>query len=407
MNPGSQEGLPNNANHSQSQPFFDRELIDSFSSIHVAEDKRNKALKGSVVVGADKGWLRLVWTFAGKRYFMAMGLPDTKTNRAIAEAKAKIIYRDIISDNFDPTLEKYKPQPATRANAVLVVELFEKWLSHKAKQVEELSLEKMRSFTGHLEQFFRRKDAALLSEDDAFKFRDWLLKRNAPITVRERIGWLRSCWKWAIRRTLVAGLNPWDEVKVKVAPKQKQPFTREEVGKILKGFEAPEFKHYRDYAEFLLSIGCRPGEANGLRWRHLSPDCSKIWIGESLGRERRQKPTKTNKERFFELTPRLQIMLLSRRPEKFSPDDLVFTSVEGQQIDDKNFCKRYWKKALESVGVPYRRPYNSRHSFVSIGVDQGVHPGDICEVTGHSPETLYRHYLGSVRGKVKLPELWS
>jgi hypothetical protein len=37
-------------------------------------------------------------------------MPDDKTNRVTAETKARIIYRDIISDNFDPTLEKYKPQ---------------------------------------------------------------------------------------------------------------------------------------------------------------------------------------------------------------------------------------------------------------------------------------------------------
>lgn len=172
------------------------------------------------------------------------------------------------------------------------------------------------------------------------------------------------------------------------------------------GFKAPEFVHYRHYAEFLLSVGCRPSEANGLRWRHLSGDCSKIWIGESIGREKRQKATKNNKERFFELSPRLQAMLLSRRPKGFRPDDLVFYSVEGHQIDDKNFCKRYWKKVLEAVSVPYRRPYNCRHSFVSNGVDQGVHPGDISEVTGHSLKTLYRNYLDSVRGQVKLPELW-
>jgi integrase len=63
---------------------------------------------------------------------MALGMPDDKTNRVIAETKARIIYRDIISDNFDPTLEKYKPQASIQAEGIKVVELFEKWLSYKA-----------------------------------------------------------------------------------------------------------------------------------------------------------------------------------------------------------------------------------------------------------------------------------
>jgi integrase len=83
------------------------------------------------------------------------------------------------------------------------VGLFEHWLDYKAKQVEKRSLEKQQSFAGHLRQFFKTKDAVLISEDETFKFRDWLLKRNKPITVRERIDWLRSYWKWGIKRKLL------------------------------------------------------------------------------------------------------------------------------------------------------------------------------------------------------------
>lgn len=360
--------------------------------------------KGTVKIEERNGWLSLRWSY-GKRYTLALGLADSEINRLVAQGRANQIQTDIATGNFDPSLERYRPQ-VEAVQGIGIVKLFEEWIAYKARQVEPLTLAKYQTFIGHLQQFFRGRNAASISEDEAFRFRDWLLSKNQPITVRERLGWLRACWKWAIRRKLIKSQNPWDEVRVKVSPRQKQPFSREEIAKILKGFEASEFAHYRDYVEFLLSVGCRPGEANGLRWRHLSPDCSRIWIGESLGREKRQKPTKTNKARFFELSPRLQSMLQARMTTAIKPDDLIFTSVTGQAIDDKNFCKRYWKRVLVSVGVAYRRPYNTRHSFVSHAVDQGVHPGDVSEVTGHSMETLYRDYLGSVRGRVTLPELW-
>lgn len=363
-----------------------------------------RAAKGSVSVTSDRGWLRLRWKHQGKRYTMALGMPDSSVNRQIAQAKAGAIYGDLMSGNFDPTLEKYKPQSAEDAIALSVCDLFQRWMDFKASSLEVRSLEKFTGFQNHLAEYFKKRSPEVVSEEEAIRFRDWLLKRNSPLSTRERVGWMRSCWQWAFKRKLVAE-NPWTDVKVKVPPKQKQPFTRDEIRRILAAFESPELQHYRDFAEFLLAVGCRPGEAIGLRWRHLSPDCSSIWIGESWGREKRQKPTKTGKARGFELSQRMQNMLECRRPQNFSLDDLVFTSVEGKPIDDKNFSKRYWKKALSIAGVPYRRPYNSRHSFVSVAVDQGVHPGDVSEVTGHSLETLYRDYLGSVRGKVKLPEL--
>jgi integrase len=244
--------MPIAAISGQSTPKTDRELIDGFGVKKMAEKRRNS--KGAVAVGVDRGWLRLIWSYQGKRYTLALGLPDDQTNRAIAEAKAALIYRDIVSDHFDISLNKYKSLSQSESQSIAVVGLFEQWLKYKAKQVEAISLEKQRSFFGYLQQFFKNKNASLVSEEEAFGFRDWLLKRNKPITVRERIGWLRSCWRWALKRKLIVGENPWNDVQVKVPPAQKQPFTKGEVAKILKGFEAAEFAHYRHYAEFLLSI---------------------------------------------------------------------------------------------------------------------------------------------------------
>ncbi|MEL6229569.1 MAG: hypothetical protein AAFR24_06630 [Cyanobacteria bacterium J06627_3] len=48
---------------------------------------------------------------------------------------------------------------------------------------------------------------------------------------------MRSCWAWAIGRKLAAD-NPWENVRVKVPPKQRpQPFTQDEYRRILAGFQ--------------------------------------------------------------------------------------------------------------------------------------------------------------------------
>jgi integrase len=362
-----------------------------------------RAVKGTVKVEADKGWLRLRWSWAGRRFVLAIGLPDEGTNRAIAQRKAAIIEADIKAEVFDPTLARYKA--AVPESGLEVVELFERYRQFKAKNLDSVSLEKYRATAVYLQQFFRQRSADWVTEEMGFEFRDWISERLAPITARERICLIRSCWQWGMKRGLVKS-NPWLEVKVKVPPKQKpRPFNKEEVEKILEGFRTDkDYSYYTDFVEFLLAVGCRPGEAIGLRWQHLSDDCSVVWIGESLSRGRRR-ATKTNRDRQFELTPRIQALLLARRPEKWKPDDLVFPSKRGKSMDDKNFCKRAWVTVLEKVGVTYRKPYNSRHTFVSQAMDAGLSPGEIAGITGHTEETLFRSYLGSVRGRPKLPEL--
>jgi integrase len=83
----------------------------------------------------------------------------------------------------------------------------------------------------------------------------------------------------------------------------------------------------------------------GLRWKHLSDDCSTAWIGESFVRGDR-KATKTNRDRTIALTPRLQKMILERIPENFVADDFVFKTPNGKPIDDNNFRNRAWTRIL-------------------------------------------------------------
>ncbi|MDX2272709.1 MAG: tyrosine-type recombinase/integrase [Cyanobacteriota bacterium] len=116
--------------------------------------------------------------------------------------------------------------------------------------------------------------------------------------------------------------------------------------------------------EFLFGTGCRTGEAFGLRWKHLSHDCSSVWIGESISREV-SKATKTNKSRDVKLTPKLQEMLMVRRGENLDPESLVFPTPTGLAIDDHNFSRRAWKSVLGNVKVPYRKLYNTRHTASS------------------------------------------
>jgi integrase len=185
------------------QPYktaeIDRQLIDGFTGSQDLEHKRKKALKGTVVIYVDKGWLRLRWTWGRQRYFLAIGLPDTQVNRVVAERRAKLIERDILTEQFDPTLTKYKTQASDEALSS-AVELFEKFIDFKSKNVAPKTLVKYWGLLGYIRQYFRQRKAMHVTEDDACQFRDWLLKRIAPVTVKERIGRLRASWQWGMKK---------------------------------------------------------------------------------------------------------------------------------------------------------------------------------------------------------------
>ena len=97
--------------------------------------RRVKAAKGTVKIESDKGWLRLRFSFQGRRYAFSLSLPDTKVNRTVAEHKARQIELDILSGNFDPTLKKYKPerqQDFCKEGRLMVVSLFGQFMEYKS-----------------------------------------------------------------------------------------------------------------------------------------------------------------------------------------------------------------------------------------------------------------------------------
>jgi integrase len=330
----------------------------------------NRSGKGKVSISEQRGWLRLRWSYQKKRYEMSLNLPDTQTNRALAQQRAAIIEADMLSGQFDETLVKYREVGQT----LQVTELFDKFMAYKRRELADpRSIEKYEGLSKYLQTYFRNRQVQTLSESTCFEFRDWLSDRLVPRTVSERLSLMRSCWQWGSDRGLVRS-NPWAGVKVKVPPKQPpKPFSSKEVKLILEGFKDHRYYgHYFNFVVFLLSTGCRTGEAIGLKWKHLSDKCDRVWIGEAYSRGKR-KSTKTNQAREFMLTPKLKQGLQALKDElKPDPDDLVFPSRRGGPIDDHNFRNRAWKSVLKEVGVDYRKPYNTRHTFASHAIEEGV-----------------------------------
>lgn len=381
--------------------------VDNPSEIkQTISQSRKKASKGTVVVQVFKNRLRLCWTHLGKRSFLYIGLPDSKVNRTVAEQKARQIELDIASGNFDESLRKYKPQVPKYTHAT-VDDLYERFIAHKTADVSDRTPENYRAAFKHLGTFFKDKPVIYIG-NAADDFAEWLNKQGlAGVTVKTYLVLISAVWDWGIEHHITE-VNPWKTAikRLKIAPKQKvKLFTREEIDRIIEAFRTDRYyHHYADFVLFQFNTGCRTGEAIGLQWKHLSGDCSSVWIGETLTRNHVRKTTKTGKDRIFRLNSKVQQMLLNRRPENYDPDGLVFTTPKGSPIDDHNFRNRAWKTILTKLGIDYRKPYATRHSVATHGLSQ-MSAGEVAEMTGHSIRVLLKDYAGSIASNRTLPEL--
>jgi len=106
------------------------QAIQTDSTDLVETGRGKNSQKGKVKVETDKGWLRLRFSYQGKRYALTLGLPDSKVNRMVAEQKAHQIELDIISGNFDKSLRKYKTQ-RQNYTCMTAADLYERFIGQK------------------------------------------------------------------------------------------------------------------------------------------------------------------------------------------------------------------------------------------------------------------------------------
>ncbi|NEP19690.1 MAG: DUF3596 domain-containing protein, partial [Leptolyngbya sp. SIO4C1] len=238
-----------------------------------------KAAKGSVQVTNSHGRLQLRFRHAGKRRYISIGLPDTPTNRIVAEQRARQIQLDIISDNFDETLAKYKPESAKRAKPEpakpappSLSALWENYCEVKRPIVAPGTWRNgYQVNTSHLE----RCPYGSLAE--AQKIFDWAVGNLKPDPARRFIQALGACCKWAVRSHLIdhnpfAGMT--SDIKVlKQAAEDNDidPFTRPERQAIIDAFsDSKYYQFYTPLVKFLFYTGCRPSEAAGFQWQQVT-----------------------------------------------------------------------------------------------------------------------------------------
>lgn len=390
------------------------------------ETTQTKAAKGSVGIEEFRGKLRLRLPrqiFGGKQKYVSTGLEDTPENRKRANTKAWAIEEDIITGNFDPTLEKYRPKTHLSLiksiddleKASTLPELWNGYCDFRKPQVAETTFRKEYTFYGKIINSLPTKDL-----DKAQLILEYLLKTRPVGTVKRTIVQINACCNWALKSKLISE-NPFrgmaEEIKIAKNDSDKiDPFTAKERDEIITAFEENRYYiHYAPFIKFLFMTGCRTGEAIALQWKHISNDCKIITFSETFnGHFKIRKDTKTHKSRKFPCNDKLQTLLLSIRPHDFSSDDLVFPSPTGKEINAQNFTKRIWKGSKNSLGIMsqlveqgkvqrYRCPYNTRHTFITMALEASVTPVQVAKWVGNTPEIIMKHYAGTTL-QIQVPE---
>jgi integrase len=144
----------------------------------------------------------------------------------------------------------------------------------------------------------------------------------------------------------------------------------------------------------LAYAGLRPGEAIGLRWNDVGERTLLVERSVAFGQI---KSTKTASIRSVKLLSPLKEDLLNWRTESKQAEDLdlIFPSPDGSTWNaDRapNWRNRAFAEAAEHAEVAHARPYDLRHSFVSLLIAQGTTVVEVARQAGHAPTMTLSTY---------------
>lgn len=350
--------------------------------------------KGSVSIDCNRGMLRLRLPrnlFGGTQQYLYLGLPDSPINRKAAESKAQIIESEIAFERFDFTLERYKPKQQIGEIPLDLHDLWENYTDFKTKILSSTSIatdyRKVRNHIGSLPPNLTARQV-----------RKHLMDKLTPTAAKKVMMFINGCCQWAVEEELIE-VNPYINLPAVRTPrisKSINPFSVDERDRIIQAFEAHEFHQvYANFVKFLFFTGCRPSEAIALNWHHVTSDYKMITFSEAVVLKNR-KDTKTHTIRKFPTNQKLESLLRQIHNSKSENRDRIFSSPNGYELDGHNFQNRAWKEIMGSLPIVYRSSYNTRHTFITICLENEIPVTQVAAWVGNSAKTIWSSYAGLI-----------
>jgi len=221
---------------------------------------------------------------------------------------------------------------------------------------------------------------------------EWEHRLNQHIIVRQS---LYNVFKYAMNNGYNVSLlseNPTKSLYPITKPKRPEinPFTVEEKNRILAEIAKEGAQAYLFYL-LHFECGLRTGELLGLE--HSDFQDHKLLVRRSIvdGEIKGLKTEHTGiTSREVELSTRA-IKAFKKYPRDI--EGYMWRNGKGtRQLSVTYNNSNRWRAALQRANVPYRRPYNCRHTYASIGLTAGMSSEWLANQLGHSVVTFHKHY---------------
>jgi integrase len=272
-------------------------------------------------------------------------------------------------------------------------ELAKEWFEIIKKEVKKSTLEDYRySMNRHVLPRFGNTPIGEISYMDIRKFVGALEcshKRKNNVLVP-----MRSVLKMAFLEEII-DQNPMDRVKnVKVTKPDIYPLSMEEVKLVLDNV-SPRFRNFFIVAFF---TGMRFGEMAALKWKNVDFRRGVIKVRETLVMGETGSPKTKKSVREVLMLPPVVEAIRDQMKVTMGKSEYVFLNQYGKPVLPMPTNFHVWKPALKKAVLEPRSLYQTRHTFATLMLDAGEHPGWVQKMMGHETmQMIYEKYYSHIK----------
>jgi len=357
----------------------------------------SKKLK--VTLRSDRGYLYFIIPCLGLMIKQYLDMQDTPENRLKARELAEQIDAEIRTNVFDfvkhfpgsKNIEKYKLGRKIAVNATLgeVIEMYKASLDKKLTR-KEISKSTRKSYLAAISTVSRylvldKWISAFHQSEIQDMIEEMEEDELSGKTINNYMTPLNQVFELAYQRDIV-DKNIMDRVKV---PRYSKPpihaFSKTEMLTILDYVNENHTKAY-PIILFLFATGVRGGEMCACRWENMNFDKNYYHVKQGFAVHELGAPKTASSVRKVRIPEKLKLVLNDLWIEQGKPKKgfMFLTSYGEAYTSTRHIIKDYWKPTLKALGIPYRRMYNTRHTFAVLSIDAGVKLSEISRNMGHA-----------------------
>lgn len=316
--------------------------------------------------------------------------------RVVVEIEKKIADGSFAyADYFPHSPEANEPE----AGASMLHDLMDKWL-----RSADLKVSTKRTYRTRLDNFWKvalknRPITEIVYSDilEALKTGTWKSGKSR----NNELSMIKQVFEFARRDKLIAD-NPCADVERAEHQKpQPDPFDLGEVRQILDHLRANRPEQILNFVQMMFFTGLRTSEGIALRWGDIDFQKREMLIDGATVYDEEADTTKTYESRIVKLNSSALEALLRQKAHTFLADDHVFHDPKTgapwayAKITD---VRSFWESTLKKLGIRYRRPYNMRHTYATMGLMSGAKPGFMAAQLGHSLRMFFTVYTKWLNG---------